>query len=116
MHWAPPLEFSFICRPKGKHNCRPVCHKRTHDPTEFLEQVNIVRDPPPLFSFDWDQLDKDERKDAFTKLQDVVMRRAQGFGVVVRDPVNDPWEWEHWARLKPDQRKNAFKKLQVSSN
>jgi hypothetical protein len=73
-----------------------------------------VRDPPPLYSFSWDQLDSDEHKVAFTKLQDKVMRRAQGFGTIVRDPVNDPQEWDHWARLESVERRNAFNKLQVS--
>jgi hypothetical protein len=80
---------------------------------EFLEQVNIVRYPPPLHSFSWEQLDEDERRIALRKLQELSKKRATQCGQIELDPDDWQEEWDSWNEMQPHERKDAFKKLQV---
>ena len=75
--------------------------------------VNIVRYPPPLHTYQWEQLDKDERKIAFKKLQEIDRNRVTEWGQVEIDPDDWPEEWDSWNVLQPREREEIYKKLQV---
>ena len=112
-HHGEPLEFLFHCRPAGKQTKMRKFPTQNLLFSEFLEQVNIIRDPPPLHSFPWEQLDEDERETALQKLQELSKKRATQCGQSELDPNDCQEEWDAWNEMQPHERKDAFKKLQV---
>ncbi|THV51411.1 hypothetical protein BGAL_0112g00330 [Botrytis galanthina] len=96
-------------------------HGRT---AEFLEQVGIVKYPPPLHCYSWSVLDDNERKTAMSELQELSKKqwhedREKESGMVLpmvggrTKSEDDPWEWRHWDKLYAAEKQKAFDKLQT---
>ncbi|KAF7935425.1 uncharacterized protein EAE97_008332 [Botrytis byssoidea] len=91
--------------------------------TEFLEQVGIVKYPPPLHHYSWGVLNDNERKTALSELQELSKKqwhedREKESGMVlplVRSRVKaeeHPWEWRHWDKMYAAEKQKAFESLQ----
>ncbi|PMD43082.1 hypothetical protein L207DRAFT_631245 [Hyaloscypha variabilis F] len=84
-------------------------HYRT---SEFLEQLNIVPYPPPVYCYPWDNLRETEQMIALSDLQllNVAEHRARTGSLT--DSGEERKEWRSWYNLNPGQRKYTFEKLQ----
>ncbi|TGO55188.1 hypothetical protein BCON_0095g00020 [Botryotinia convoluta] len=95
-------------------------HGRT---AEFLEQVGIVKYPPPLHHYSWGVLNDNERKVALSELQELSKKqwhedREKESGMVLPmvggriKSEDDPWEWRHWDKMYAAEKQKAFENLQ----
>ncbi|KAI9649998.1 hypothetical protein NHQ30_000011 [Ciborinia camelliae] len=94
-------------------------HCRT---AEFLEQVGIIKYPPPLHYYAWNILSESERKTAFQQLQDLSKTHwhedqeketGMKLPIIGRVKAEDhPWEWRQWKKMYAGERQKAFKSLQ----
>ncbi|KAF7944478.1 hypothetical protein EAE96_010869 [Botrytis aclada] len=95
-------------------------HGRT---AEFLEQVGIIKYPPPLHCYSWAVLNENERKTALGELQELSKKQWHGdrekeCGLVlpmIRSRIKaeeHPWEWRNWDKLYAAEKQKAFESLQ----
>ncbi|KAJ8068385.1 hypothetical protein OCU04_003945 [Sclerotinia nivalis] len=92
---------------------------------EFLEKVNIVKYPPSLYLFDWNALNREERKSAIEDLQalershwDGIKENEDGQGFQSKSSRrrtypkrNEPKEWRSWGKMYDNEKRQAFEIL-----
>ncbi|TGO57022.1 hypothetical protein BOTNAR_0210g00100 [Botryotinia narcissicola] len=100
-------------QPKASRNGTSVnsIYKSDHitfpeKPDQFLEQVGIVKYPPPLHHYSWGVVNDNERKTALSELQELSKKHRI-------KSEDDPWEWRHWDKLYAAEKQKAFDKLQT---
>ena len=102
--------------------------KGTHMDTtsEFLEHLNIIKYPPPLYYCSWKLLNAYERKTALKELQE--FDREKAHSKFEEESGNNSLslkssckgddelaEWRTWGRMRMMERENAYHTLQVST-
>ncbi|QSZ37870.1 hypothetical protein DSL72_008970 [Monilinia vaccinii-corymbosi] len=79
---------------------------------EFLDGLDVVPYPPPLYYSPWKSLTFMERQWALKELPS--LSRLQEQSTVNNTPFNarEPREWRPWNSMQPVERRNAFSRLQ----
>lgn len=120
-YWEHDLfKFQFCYRTAGKDVQRYNCLK-TDNASDFLERTGIVRYPPPLHFYEWNQLVIAEQEQALKELQAinkncVLLAVKDDHGGLNFKPgkKDEPKELRAWEMMSAVEREQAFNNLKVS--
>jgi hypothetical protein len=94
--------------------------------TEFLEQKKMVKFPPPLYVWAWEDLSDSERQITLKELQEInkghvyralEARTGPGLSTSNKIPKRDePREWRAWSKMLLWEKKEAYESLRVGSS
>ncbi|KAI9649996.1 hypothetical protein NHQ30_000009 [Ciborinia camelliae] len=96
----------------GFHISRLLSFKYIYRTPEFLDHLDIIPYPPPLYYNPWKSLRYTERQWALKELQDLSRLQLRSTSDNAASTNHELKEWRPWNSMQPAERQFAFGKLQ----